>query len=76
MDELCEHDDDPNTCPPCRRKAGKDTSLAVEPPTYGRIFEAKFYGFCRTCERGIEPGQSVRFKMQGGDDQVVHEECD
>ncbi len=70
--EYCIHDDDPNTCPPCRRAAGRDKPLAVEPPVPEFTFYAKFDGTCKACNLPTYTGQEIT-KMTNGE--YWHEDC-
>lgn len=69
MDE-CEHGDYPDTCPPCRRAAGKYNEVKREKLS-PHSFEAKFGGTCTECEGSIEPGDFIVTDAKG----YTHEEC-
>lgn len=75
MDELCPHDDDPATCPPCRRAAGKDQPPAEAFDT--RIvlgsFVARFSGHCIGCHLPIHEGQRCVRTEHG---RTVHLGCE
>ena len=64
MSDWCEHDDYPETCPPCRRKAGLDPSLARRRVIEDEVrnwhpIEAKYPGHCMSCNTAIHEGQMI-----------------
>ena len=69
----CPHDDDPNSCPPCRNSLEQmDNFLEHGPTRYARTFIAEYQGHCTGCEDRIEIGQKARYS-QGGI--LVHVDC-
>lgn len=80
MNDLCPHDDDPATCPPCRRADGRD-QLPVDEHTYSAVFTAQFPGDCQSCNLPIHQGQPVCFRTTHRDGitlerkQLIHKAC-
>lgn len=75
--DLCPHDDDPATCPPCRRDAGKDEPAPVYAEV-GREFQARYAGTCAGpsgCGGAIYAGQTCRIVTRGADRHTVHTLC-
>lgn len=71
--DLCPQDDDPATCPPCRRTTGRDphiTRTAATTVEFG--FTARYDGECGRCHLPIYPGQPC---AQLGDGRNVHQGC-
>lgn len=67
----CPHDDDPQSCPPCR---GAGAPRRLEPPVVGLpVFEARYPGRCvADCGDPIEEGDMI---AHVGDDGYAHETC-
>lgn len=74
MAEYCEHDDDPNSCPPCRnakaplRAAPKLTS---DTAAIGVVIDARFKSQCPRCRGLIEIDDRILMTQEDG---WVHED--
>ena len=55
-DDLCPHDGDPFSCPPCLRARRPDL-VETPAPTVERSFVARFTGDCPGCNLPITVGQ-------------------
>ncbi|MBK6368231.1 MAG: hypothetical protein IPF65_13710 [Polaromonas sp.] len=74
----CEHNDYPETCPPCRRAAGVDPSLAHGLAIEDEVLDwqpipARYPGHCRACNTAIHEGQTIiRLADRSG---YIHSKC-
>lgn len=72
MSDICPHDDDPATCPPCRRQRGADRPLGHTAPTVEFAFTARYEGACGACGLPVYVGQSCAHLSDGTN---VHRGC-
>lgn len=72
MTDLCPHDDDPNSCPPCVNARRPKPPPSV---TYGHRFLARFDGHCPDCDLPIHRGQAVRLVTIDDRNRTLHDRC-
>ena len=69
----CPHDDDPNSCPPCRNSLEQmDNFLDHGPVRRKKVFSARYDGHCPVCKDGIFPDEQVAYNVNGV---LLHESC-
>jgi len=72
VSDLCPHDDDPATCPPCLHARRPDLTAPPAEETVAWMTVAKYTGHCPACNLPINIGDWI---AKWADGVIRHDSC-